>query len=57
MCFIAMSVATAPAAPLAPCGWPTMDFVELAGISRARSPKAIRTAADSVRSFMRVAVP
>ena len=57
LCFIAINVVTTPAAPDAPCAWPIIDFVELAGMLQALSPNAIRTAADSVRSLIFVAVP
>src|SRR5207248_10445639 len=35
---IASAVVTMPAAPLAPCGWPIIDFTDDPGTRSARSP-------------------
>src|SRR5438477_9886520 len=54
---MARAAVTTPAAPLAPCGWPIMDFTDDPGTRSARSPKTSRTHRDSTASLMMVEVP
>ena len=53
----AMAVTATPAAPLAPCGWPIIDFGrrtrDLVGVP----PNTRRTQRDSMASFNCVEVP
>ena len=53
----ASAVATMPAAPLAPCGWPIIDLVEDPGTRSARAPNTRRVHCDSMASFNCVDVP
>src|SRR3954452_19171196 len=48
---------TIPEAPLAPCGWPIIDFVYEPGTRCARAPNSCRTHRDSTASFSAVDVP
>src|SRR6266545_371227 len=48
---------TIPAAPLAPCGWPIIDFVDEPGNASARAPNRRRTHRDSTASLRTVDVP
>ena len=54
---MAIAVATTPAAPLAPCGWPIIDLVDEPGTRSAWAPKTRRTDRDSTASFSCVDVP
>ena len=53
----ASAVATTPAAPLAPCGWPIIDLVDEPGMRSASAPNAARVQRDSIASFSCVDVP
>ena len=55
--FIAKRAALIPEAPLAPCGWPTIDLVALMGIRHACSLKQRLMALVSIRSLSSVEVP
>ena len=46
-----------PADPLAPWGWPIIDFVDDPGMRSASFPKARRVHRDSIASFSCVDVP
>ena len=54
---IASAAVTMPAAPLAPCGWPIIDFTDEPGRSSARAPNTCRTHRDSTASLRIVDVP
>ena len=56
-CDSASAVATTPAAPLAPCGWPIIDFVDEPGTRSASVPSTRRVQRDSIASFNCVDVP
>src|SRR4029077_534280 len=53
----ASAAVTTPAAPLAPWGWPIIDFTEEPARRSACSPKSWRTQRDSTASFITVEVP
>ena len=53
----ASAVATTPAEPLAPCGWPIIDLVDDPGMRSASAPNASRVQRDSIASFSCVDVP
>src|SRR6476646_9611356 len=56
-CDSASAVVTMPAAPLAPWGWPIIDFVDDPAMWSARGPNTWRTQRDSTASLRTVDVP